>query len=77
MKRKLNTILFASACEVPPGELLENIDAVDNNYVRDLYNEAPDHFRRYSNSGTVFTDDLAPVEYFTDTAVGKIFELIE
>lgn len=75
-RKKSNTLIFASAFELSGGEILENIERLDNDYVKGIYYEDPSLFREYNSTAEVFTDDLAPVEYYTERAIGGIFRMI-
>lgn len=70
--RKINTIIYASKERVPPGQLAANRAGERNGYVRRLVSLENYVFRPYDGEAPFFTDDLAPVEQFTNHTIGMI-----
>ena len=70
-----NTILYAADRDVPVETVAQRMAAPENPHIRDLISKGVDKFGRYSGGEdiTVFTDDRAPVEMYTDITIRKFF----
>jgi spermidine synthase len=77
MPNRLNTVLFASKSQVDMSALENNIATRSEIIPRELSQDNAEHFHSYSSDGNPFTDDLAPVEYYTDSAIRKVFGMLE
>jgi len=79
MPNRLNTVLFASKSRANMNELERNLLSRADIIPRELTEDNAEHFHSYSSdgAGNPFTDDLAPVEYYTDATIRKVFGIIE
>ncbi len=71
--RKINTLLYATKKAVTLDQVSANRRSETNSYTRQLLQLGNYVFRTYGGEGPYFTDDLAPVEQFTNNSIKMFF----
>ena len=72
---RTNTLLYATHDKTDYKEVSARLASPRNRYIKELVSGGIDLFNVYTGdpNGIVFTDDRAPVEFFTDMAIRNIF----